>query len=374
MNKIIPLYDRSRVVADWFCPRKRYWNYEHEGKGIVKATSSLELFTGTTIHDALAYIAKGTKEGTGVDIDLLAATAFKQMHDALLSAGAGEVGVRDFAAEQASLVEGLIRGFWKHVWPRLIEQYPNILYVEEEMEYAHDGLVFMSKPDLILGNDEQVVYIEYKSTSSKKDTWINSWDTAVQLHSTCRAVETTTGTKVDAVIVQGLYKGYESYGKQSSPFCYAYKRHGTPPFSHDEVAYEYKSGFKRYPTWELSGGVKEWVEKMPVTVLTNQFPQTPPIFINEDLVDSFFAQRATREAEIEDFKSIERQSGIPWGPYMLNKTFPQRFDQCMPGWGRPCEYRKLCHGSVDDPFSEGFEYRTPHHARELDAREAPTED
>jgi hypothetical protein len=372
MNKIIPLYDRSRVVSDWSCPRKRYWNYEYEGKGIVKGNSSLELFTGTTIHDALAYIAKSAKLGEELDLDKLCEAAFHQMHAALISAGAGEVGAETFALEQATLVEGLIRGFYKHVWPRLMEQYPEILYVEQEMEFAHDGLLFMSKPDLVVGNKDQVVYVEYKSTSSKKDNWINSWDTAVQLHSTCKAVEATTGTRVDAVVVQGLYKGYESYGKQSSPFCYAYRRAGNPPFTHEEISYEYRAGFKRFPVWGLPGGIGAWVDKMPTATLADQFPQTPPIFINEELVEAFFRQRATREHNIAFFHRQDKRLDDPelvtdmTHESLLDMSFPQRFDQCSPGWGRGCEYKKLCHGAVRDPLSEGFTWRTPHHAKELE--------
>lgn len=356
MTQPIYLYDRSRVTTDWTCPRKRYWQYEWEGTGIVKASTSLELFTGTTIHDALALIAKFQKEGIAIDIDMIAQTAHDQMYNSLSQSMSGEVGGDEFAKEQAALIEGMLRGFYKQVWPRLMSQYPEILFIEEEMVYEHDGLIFMSKPDLVLKNGDDVVYVEYKTTKSKKEEWVNSWDTAVQLHSTVRAIKATTGVDVGSVIVQGLYKGYESYGKQSSPFCYAYRRNGNPPFTETETVYEYRAGFKRVPTWELEGGVKAWVEGMPDDVLGNQFLQTPPIFINEELVDSFFKQRAAREHEIASFFGNEDEDRI----------FPQKFDQCRPGYGRPCEYIKLCHGVSEDPLSQGFERRQPHHQLELE--------
>ena len=363
------LYDRSRVVTDWTCPRKRYWGYEWEGKGLVGSNIHLELFTGTTLHDGLAAIA-AFHRGTGsVDIDAIATTANRQMAEGLLTSTSGEVSEVDFALEQAALVEGLLRGFHKYVWPQLMGQYPNILHIEEEMKYEHDGLTFMSRPDLVIGNDNgDVVYVEYKSTSSKKEGWINSWGTAVQLHSTIKAIEATTGRKVDSVIVQGLYKGFESYGKQSSPFCYGYHRYGNPPFSKTETIYEWKAGFKRTPTWEMEGGVKAWVDGMPPEVIANQFPQTPQIFVNEDMISSFFNQRKWREKEIElamnMLPDIVNEDGVI---EVLDVTFPQKFDQCIPAFGKPCEYRKLCFGHVENPLEEGYQVRVPHHQAELES-------
>lgn len=359
------VYDRSRVVTDWKCPRARYWGYEYGGKGIRKSSTSLELFTGITVHDCLATIATQHLTSDGqVDIEEIATLAFSAMKKQLLEANEGEVGADEFANEQACLTEGMLRGFYKHVWPRLLAQYPTIRYIEQEVEYKHDGLVFMSKPDLVMENSEgDWVYIEYKTTGTKKEEWINSWETAVQLHSAIKACEQTLGKAPNMVQIVGLYKGYQSYGKQSSPFCYAYMKKGNPPFSEDQIAYEYKAGLKRYPVWELEGGVKKWVDDMPETVLANQFPMSPPIFVNEDMVNSFFEQRAIREGEIA--YAAKNVDDIPLN-ILLNEVFPQKFDQCIPPYGRACEFKKLCHGRCDDPLKEGFDWRTPHHQLELE--------
>jgi hypothetical protein len=369
MSKIVRLFDRSRTVTDWACPRKRYWNYEYAGRGIVPAGNPIELFLGTAVHDALATIAAMTQTEEGVDIDLVATTAQKQVYDTLLGP-ATDVETVAFAAEQAALIEGMIRGFHKHVWPRLTAAYPVIIAIEQEITYTvSDGLVFMSKPDLVVADaDGNWYYIEYKTTSSKKDNWTQSWSTAVQLHSTMRAIEQTLGTKPVGVIVQGLYKGYESYGKQGSPFCYAYRRNAMPPFDRGETSYEYKAGLRRTPTWELDGGVKHWVEHMPDNILTDQFPCTPVIFINDDLVDSFFDQRTYREMEIAG-----AGPEIITEEVVLNRVFPQRFDQCIPYFGRPCAYRPLCFGVVADPLKQGYTLREPHHDPERQAQEAAGE-
>ena len=370
MSKIIRLVDRTRTVADWKCPRSRYLGYEYLGRGIVKSGTTLQLFTGIVVHDAMAAIATFTVNGKPVPIDDIANAAFNQIKDNILeSCGGVDLGdQKEFAWEQGTLTEGMIRGFYRHMWPKLMDMYPTIVAIEQEMEFnLNDTTVFMAKPDLIVEDREgNLIYLEYKTTSSKKENWVNSWDTAVQLHSSIRATEQTLGIAPTAVQIIGLYKGYESYGKQGSPFCYAYKKNGNPPFSQDQVQYEFKAGFKRYPTWELPGGVKAWIEGMPDNVLADQFPLTAPIFVNDDLVDAFFRQRSARELEIA--KSVSTMSSENELD-ILDTTFPQHFDQCVPSFGWSCPFKKICHGEVKNPLEEGYELRTPHHAREVDSLE-----
>ena len=355
------LYDRSRVTTDWTCPRKRYLQYEFEGKGIVSSNTSLDLFMGTVLHDGLAGIARG------LDIDLIAETARKEMFEILSKNSTGVMEEIDYALEQSSLIEGMIRGFYRQVWPRILNQFPNILFIEEEMRFDHDGLVFMSKPDLgVQDNDGNVAYIEYKSTGSKSEGWINGWSTAVQLHSTIKAIKATRDLDVSQVIVQGLYKGFSSYGKQSSPFCYAYFKKGQPPFSKDQLEYSYKAGLKRVPVWEMEGGVKKWVEGMPEEILSEQFPQVPPIFINDDLINSFFKQRSFREREIDLANGLISHADEEARKSILDVAFPQKFDSCSSYYGRACEYLRICHGNVNDPLNEGWEERVPHHQLEID--------
>lgn len=365
MSEIQPvIWHRSGTTLDWKCPRARWYQYEYERKGIVRSTTSLELFAGTVIHDCLATIATLQKEHIQIDIDAIAESGFAQMKKSLLSASEGELAAEEFATEQASLVEGLIRGFYKSMWPRVI-QGKKILFVEEEIQYEHNGCLFLCKPDLILQDetDGTTVYWEYKSTSSKKEEWINSWDTAVQLHSIIKAMREVRRIEIDYVVIQALYKGFVSYGKQNSNLIYAYKKSGSPPFTQDQFVYEYKPGFRKYPVWELPGGVKKWVDDMPDEILVGNFPQTPPIFVNNDLVDKFFTQREQREKEIYAAREriIEHPEEIT---QLLDIHFPQHYDACQPGYGRPCVYKSICFGNVPNPLEQGWVYRTPHHTSE----------
>jgi hypothetical protein len=50
----------------------------------------------------------------------------------------------------------------------------------------------------------------------------------------------------------------------------------------------------------------------------------------------------------------------------MEVAFPQKFDSCSSYYGRDCEYKRICHGHVSDPLSEGWEWREPHHQLEID--------
>lgn len=373
--------DRSRITADWKCSRARYLNYEFDGTGITADVTSIELFMGTVIHDALAAIAEAHIAGK-VDIDTIATAAGLSIRESLAPEGA-DGDTQNYANEQACLVEGMIRGFYRHVWPRLMAPGWKVIAIEREVVKTLGGdRRLMSKPDLILEDPEgSWHYVEYKSTSYVRKNWVDSWQTAVQLHSGCAAVEETLGTPVTSVLVQGLYKGYESYGRQNSPFCYVYVKAANPPFSKEIVSYEYQAGYRRVPVWERPGGIAAHVAAMPEEILTNQFPQVPPIFIKQEVVDRFLAQTDHRERQIQDaiayigaidtIHKREAEAGMTPDPEeagrkiaALDETFPQSFDQCDPFVGRSCQFKRLCHGQVDDPLTQGFQRREPHHTPE----------
>ena len=358
-------YSQTSTGADWRCPRAGYYGYLYGGTGIRPIGKGLELFLGTALHDGMAAIAGG------VGIDAIAAAAVKQVKEGILIEPADYYAAFPeelvFANEQSALVEGLLRGFAKHVWPRMQAEYKEVVCVERPMIYRHgpEGqFVFMAKADIIVRDKEgQLWYIEYKSTSSNKEQWIDSWRTAVQLHSSVKAVEETLGEAVTGVIVQGLYKGYVNAGKQTSPFCYSYFKQGSPPFTEDRFSYSYTPGYKKYPSWEMKGGVKRWVDEMPETILAEQFPQTPPIFLNMDLIDAFFRQQEMRQGEIFAASDALREADPEATQEILDLTFPQRFDQCFPSWGKGCPFAKLCHGRNVDPLAEGFEPRDNEHRK-----------
>ncbi|MGE3341542.1 MAG: hypothetical protein AB7J46_06635 [Candidatus Altimarinota bacterium] len=368
-------HSRASAQADWQCNRARYYQYNYLG-GIQKNNLTLELFFGTVLHDALAGIAAQYSVDGAVDIDNIASSAGNFVSTTLLdyySKGTGNLPTDSpewlLMMEQSTLLEGLVRGFYKQRWPSLIAQYPVVVGYEKENIFPHDftgklnkkgPFIYKAKPDLILAEDDDspVVYIEYKSTGNKKPEWIESWNKDMQVHGTAKAIEFTKNREVLGTIVQGLYKGYAQYGKLSSNLVYGYKGKGNPPFTAETISTEYKPGLKKFPIWEYDGGIKAWIEKLPIETLSEQFPQTPMIFTEESLAEDFFRQRAVRERDVKDSVSRLEDPETPdfEKQIILDVRFPQSFSKCCPSFGRPCDFLGLCHGpqSVkDDPVGSG---------------------
>lgn len=359
MSEVKPiLFHRSAAVTDWACPMKRFWAYEFLGRGISPPETQYELYLGTLIHDGIAGFTHN------IPIDEIVDAGVRQLRSKLLEGRELDADAQFLADEQCALAEGMLRGFYRLHWPRICEQYPEVVLCEQELTYDYelDGqpLRFLAKPDLVRRGPDGLVYFEWKTTSSNKEEWIKQWETAVQLHSTCRAIEANLGEPVVSVIVQGFYKSYVSqYNRLESPFCYGYHKPANPPFEKAIWAHEYKYGLKKAPIWQREGGVKQWVDEMPVAILASQFPQTPPIFVNERLVEKFFRQQGLREMAIKSALKLD-----PYNDHeAMDRLFPMHFETCN-AYNRPCPYKRLCHGAPVDPLSIGYTPRYSHHPLE----------
>lgn len=362
------LFHRSAAVCDWQCPRKRFYNYEFLGRGIVPPESAYELYLGTLIHDGIAALTNN------VPIDAIVEAGIKQLRGKLLEGREMEDDAQFFANEQCALAEGLLRGFYKARWPQICEEYPEVVVCEQELIYNYeiDGrkLRFLSKPDLVRRDREgQLWLFEWKTTSSNKEEWIHQWETAVQVHAQIRTVEEALGEPVAGCIVQGFYKGYEDrrWNRWESHFCYGYHKPGNPPFEREQWQFEYKYGFKKAPLWNREGGVKRWVEEMPMAMLSSSYPCTPPIFLKSHLVEEFFQQQGMRELDIREHRDVN-----PFDPNdlpVMRRYFPQHWEACN-AWNRECGYKRLCHGAPVDPLTIGYQLRHSHHALEQEQFDA----
>lgn len=369
-------YSRASAEADWNCNRARFNQYNHSGGGIQKNNLTLELFFGTVLHDALAGIASQHSLMGEVDIDKIASEAaafFKTTLTDYYTKGEGELPQTSpnwlLVMEQSTLIEAMIRGFYKQHWPTLIAQYPVVVGYEKETIYPHDfsgklnkkgPFVYKAKPDLMLAEDQTspLVYVEHKSTSTKKQEWIESWNYAMQVHGSAKAIEFTLDREVLGTIINGMYKGSTMYGKFSSDLVYCYVTKGNPPFNKQVILPGYKAGAKKTPVWELQGGVKGYINGLSSELLSEQFPQTPLIFTNESMAEDFFRQRALREWGVRHAVSILENEAeeAPEKLRIMDQHFPQSFSKCSPSFGRACDFLGLCHGpqSVkDDPVGSG---------------------
>ena len=359
--------DRSRTELDWKCPRARYWSTEHGGIGLSPVADAPELVFGKALHEAFDRFARHV--GPGTPIEALALPLRAELLRDLAPL------FPDFtrAQELAVIGEGLLRAFALVTWPQLMRDY-EVVSPEVEVTYPlSPSVTFMARPDLILRrrDDHTFWYIEYKTTSSNEDRWINAWLKAVQLHSGVFAARATLRLPIEGAIVVGLYKGYADRrreGQRRSPFAYCWRTDDVPGVLAPKIAYEARrqKGWFLAPTWDLPIPFATYVREMPEGLLREQLPQTPPIFLREDMVETFFAQRAMREERLAEWHA----AGAPASA--LDSLFPQQFSQCSPGWGYSCAFADACwlpHIGAAPLESGSFVQRVPHHAPERDHHE-----
>lgn len=367
---------RSHRYRDQTCPRSRWWWTEYEGRGLEAAGEAYELSLGTITHEALAGLMRGRDLGEVCEEASAALAAVlcpnaETLPWTRLPGGRYRLSNPDDPVvrgwvEQIVLLEGMLRGFARVVQPRLLEHY-EVVAVEEEFTLdLGDDLVLGTKPDLVLRRrfDQSLWYVEYKTTRDISARWFAQWPKAVQLMAGTKAIAESRGEPVEGCLIQALYKGQNRDGCLTSPLVYLWRKGQTAEVRPDRPT-SWK-GWAKEPVWE-SMGVEAWIETMAIEVLAGQFPQTPPIFLNQELIDAWLRQITHREREIALSRAYlaDPQAQPELRQTILDQVFPQYFDQCESSW-RSCVYRDLCWipACAEAPLQSGFRWREFHHDRE----------
>ena len=339
--------DRTRIEADWTCPRKRYWLTEFRGTGVVPYHQAPALRFGILVHEGLEVL-------TSQD-DLQAALLHMQ-------------GMEEWAAssqDEQWMAEALVTGFSLVVWPRWVDRYERI-GIEQELEMEHDGVLYMVRPDVLL-RDTTSGDIWYPDFKTFTGGWKNrKWMHALQQQLTVLACEKAVGEPITGAWVQGLNKGYVRAGKLYHPLVYGYRKQGAPGLYATQYTLKRKAGFERFPAMhyenDTSGerGIGAWIRHLLRTeaqVVRDCFPATQPIFLNRAMMTQFLEQRTRREKEIAAATDLT--------------AFPQTFSACEPYFGT-CPYLECCWepNTGQDPVGSGlYIERTPHHAAERQLKE-----
>lgn len=350
--------DRTRVTTDWKCPRARYWAFEYLGRGVSPARRALYFDIGDAVHKSLDALSRGEA------LDGVCAVHLARFREMQSPHYTGELAWK--LEEQVCLIEGMIRGWYRSVLPRLTEEF-EVVAIEEEFVYeVAPGLTMGVKPDKLLRrrSDGTLWYRETKTLGYLGKDWSLQWQRAIQLHTTAFIVGAHLQEEVSGVIVEGLYKGYDREGKATSPFAYGYARPGT--IRGPEIMPEWRAGCRKIPIWsDYPGGCRAWAASLPTEVLSNQFIETPPIFLQRRLVEAFLRQVAIREEVIR--RAAEVDDDLQDGG-LLDTVFPQHFSECAPAIGVPCAYADCCFNPVvgEDPVRSGlYTPRVPHHTTEV---------
>lgn len=360
MTEIIPLkeirpFSYTRAANDEQCRRMRYLSREWGGTGLQPVSQGWALVFGNIVHKALEDFAK-----TGhVDLKSVRENVKEQAR----VSGFDDISQRDWAG----LVEGLVLGFQRAVWPNLMAEY-DIIGTERWIEWVVDGYRFRARQDLLLQSkfDKHICLVDYKTTSSTQPQWIKSWNKSVQLHSSMYAMRMSEGIDVERAIVIGLSKGYADKKKnlQRSPLNYGYVNREyamSPAYSYE---YTRARGWEQFSTTDEFDDLSSWIANMPVPLLTEQFPQTGPIFCRDDIAKKWFRQQLIREAEVDTAAQLlQTSTSVEEIETVLDKYFRQNFSHCDPAFGFSCAFQNLCwvpHVELD-PLGSGQFIRYAEH-------------
>jgi len=268
---MIHYFDRSRIETDYRCPRRLYWEYYYDGKGLQPVKLNQHLAFGGVVHEALQCIMEYCQE-----LDTLPTVPeVKEWIDQAAGMLRDEFTVaRGFQAEPileegfdgtlvqvtddqswlldhyCDLLEGLVVGWCLVRLPALLEQY-RVVEVETEEQLLihtwntglrsneHDGLVvdtsqliFLSRPDAILERrtDGALVILSFKTVSQVVSMWLENFKTDQQTISEVLPVEARLGREVAGVQIEGLVKGAQrtewpkgsGHRYHSSPLVWGY--------------------------------------------------------------------------------------------------------------------------------------------------------
>ncbi len=384
--------DRTRIIEYQRCPRKRYWAFEYQGKGIVPKALSIPLTTGTHVHAGADPLLRDAMVGQELDIEAAVAVGldgyWRDVTARRLDLEENEVAA-DVAKEQAALTEALIRLFGMKVMPWLLEDGYKIVGVEIECEWEiAPGLVMMGRPDAVMLHEPtgeiHLLSLKTKKRWDSRSDKANSHDDQGISEAVCFEAS-DPGQKVMAVVMPTLLKGERrKTSGQSCPLItgwrqenrgetrYAWTYRWKDEFGNRTLAMNGGSKWESFNAWDEPGGIKWWMDLLATgdvqpeagDPLAQSVMIPTPYYRQEADIESWKHQVTEQETEIaldvRWVESGEKKTG-------LDRNFPQYRHSChYPG---DCSYLDLCYGPpqmAEDPLAtERFMWRIPHHEAEL---------
>jgi hypothetical protein len=373
--------DRSRLKTGLSrCPRARYLGYHAgpTGYGMTARSEALPLVTGIAVHQVLEACA-----------------LILQKHDRL-----------------PDLDEMLRIKFL----PWLHQTYRVVKVEEERLHMLGDDKAIMLRTDLLAQRrgGQSLAYFEAKTTGWGTDAWAEQWETDAQLALGTVDARELWGAEVTETFIIGLFKGgrqKDRYGdstderkKQQSPLCYGYCRPANPPLQSEDwlPSYEWTDAdgtvkrasraHRRKGVWTLEDSdwstwrayqaqdpgltaTEFWTRMLPASLLEKICfilgPMNPQAQQLQAVLRGFQGEEERWQQTLWSLYAVQ-QHGHDWA----SDEFQAALDRLVPcSWAcRPfgkehqCEFVRICHRHTgwQDPMTNGFQPRLPHHAPELE--------
>jgi hypothetical protein len=398
------------MEVDARCPRRLYWEYYYDGKGLQPVKINQHLAFGSAAHEAIADILEYCR-----DLDMLpnseqvsmrvraAQTTLRAEFDKAKGFQAATILEEGFDGEMiqvtddqtwmvdhyCDLLEGLVVGWCLVRLPLLMQQYRVVQTEAEERLQLSPELMFLSRPDAIFERrtDGALVILSLKTVSQVNQMWLENFKTDQQTISEVLPIEARLGKEVAGVQIEGLTKGAQAvdwpkgagHKHHASPLIWGYLKEEGGLDEDWQAKWEWKDeagnnrrlgkGFNRQRISErYPGGIPEWISYLYQTeneLLRAQFPSPPLISRSANELEEWQAQVKYRETEIGN--ALVHINGGAAGN-VLAQVFPKHTTGCAydAQFHSKCPCYSLCWGSQGaDPIGCGeFQYRVPNHPEE----------
>lgn len=418
----IHYFDRSRLEVSHKCPRREYWEYYFDGKGLQPVRLNQHLAFGGVVHEALAEVLRYCKNSDGLptlqwivgainEAQILLRSDFTKakgfMAEAILEEGFDGQMIQVTEDQTwlldhyCDLLEGLVIGWCLVRLPALLEQY-RVLEVETEekwemadFNYSKDQLVLLSRPDAILERrtDGALVILSLKTVSQVNQMWLENFKTDQQTISEVLPVEARLGCEVAGVQIEGLVKGTQrtewprgsGHRHHSSPLIWGYLMEAGGIDLEWKAQFEWTDeagnnrrlgkGWNRQRIAEsYPGGIAEWIGRLYQTepeLLRSQLISPPLVSRSVDQLESW--QRQVKYREVTVHNALVQLADTPGNEEKYLELLDQHFGQHTTGcaydqqFHSKCPCYSLCWGSEgQDPIGSGaFRYRVPNHPQEV---------
>ena len=390
MSDTLPIIaSRSAYAAYQRCKRLRYLQYEAPNgtgtPGWERRKLALPLATGIHTHHGLELVLTGASPSAAAKA---ASDRYREDVSARGLAAETDTHMEDVVEEQAAHVEALVLGWSRVRLPRVLELYEVVEVEREDRTPLAEDVVLASRADAILRrrDDQRMFVLNFKTVGQADDRWLRQWEVDMQLMTELLAAERRYGVTFAGVMIEGLVKGqrvavdehlkeirYDDpmradkihHYADRTRLLYGYKCDADPPLTPQQYAWEgtTKKGWYKFAAWRESfarplsmSPLAYWIEWLPEEVVEGQFVVVPPIYRDNERVESCVTQMVTEERRVRaDVLAVEL--GVS-----LDATFTQNTHSCV--YPFRCSHYEACweRGTLDDMVGSGlYQARVDHH-------------
>lgn len=401
----LPIYvDNSRRSVAEKCLRKRYWGYEYGGRGIEpirKGKGEFPLLTGTGVHTAIEAILN-PRGALTLDLAILDAVQVYNNFPFELDQHHTPTDLRlaYLVREQCELIDGITRAWYYTKHDDFLRTYEVLDIEREESVELAPGVVWMSRPDLLVRrrSDGALFIVNLKTTKKADERWVSQWPLDAQTLSEVVAVEERLNgelwvsetpplqtIKLSGVIILGLLKGEQlqypvgsGNWYHNSPLIWAWHNESGKAHPRGEwsARYEWKDdegnhrlgkGWVKREIWlHYLGGVKEWIRHLSETdpaILEEQVVQLPPILRSEQQIESWKRTVIGSETRIRRARAVV-EAGPPLNTSGIDELFPMSTSSGNCLWPGKCFAFPICHENASPDDEILYQIRVPNHPQE----------